>query len=150
MPEERDHNARVYLMSVKLIQRSKTSSHKMKRLQIYNATCNKLSIRHRIIANKRLRNVSGGAQRKISCVREKQNYRKLFSPLCVHFPTVDFIARLAFGHSFDTGAQQEIEWKMQANFSAHRRRPSSLTNNDKEGSLLSFFCNNAFGIKLAS
>ena len=75
---------------------------------------------------------------------------KAFLPSLRTLPNCRFYCTAGFGHSFDTGAQQEIEWKMQANFSAHRRRPSSLTNNDKEGSLLSFFCNNAFGIKLAS
>ena len=38
----------------------------------------------------------------------------LFSSLCANFPTVDFIARLAFFNSLDPGAQQENELKMQA------------------------------------
>ena len=57
----------------------------------------------------RLRNVSGGARQKNYCVWEKMNYQKLFSPLYIHFPTVDFVARLAFGNSVDPGAQQEIK-----------------------------------------
>ena len=39
----------------------------------------------------------------------------LLSSLCAHFPTFDFIARLAFGNFLDQGAQQENESKLQAN-----------------------------------
>ena len=37
----------------------------------------------------------------------KQNDQKLFSPFCAHFPTVDFMARWAFGNAVDPGAQRE-------------------------------------------
>ena len=60
---------------------------------------------------------------------------------------VDFIALLAFGNSLDPGAQQENESKMQANFIPRKRRPSSLTNKDNQGSLSFLFCNNVFGLK---
>ena len=44
---------------------------------------------------------------------------------------------LLFGNSVNLGAQQETAWKMQANFTAHRKRPSSLTNKDNDYSFRS-------------
>ena len=55
----------------------------------------------------RLRYVPGGPHRKVSCVRENKITKKLFLSSCANFPTIDFMARRAFGNSVDPGAQQE-------------------------------------------